>query len=180
MANYESTGRTNYFRVRDLAAFRADLVRHDIEAGSWEERGCDLVLDDSEHNTPPGAIALFAEDGWPELDPVMIADETGRACGEYEPSPGDGDLCQWCERPKVDHAATEGTGPYHDSFLDLVAAHVAPGDVVIAFTTGREKMRYLDARAEAFTSDGRSVEVDLDEIYERAKELGGAVTLACD
>ena len=57
-----------------------------------------------------------------------------------------------------------------DFFAEL-ATHLHPGEVAVAHEIGHEKMRCLDAVAVAINSEGVSVQLSLDEIYEQAQAL---------
>lgn len=70
--------RTNYFRVKDIDALRADLARYGITAVGWQHRPESqrhFVLDDGVDNKPEGAIALFCFDDWPSFEEDAIANQ---------------------------------------------------------------------------------------------------------
>ncbi|HVA89103.1 MAG TPA: hypothetical protein VNL71_04605 [Chloroflexota bacterium] len=76
MANYIGTARTNYFRVRDAAAFAAFLVKWGLAplTGSGDQAGLVGCTPDSEHG------------GWPS-EPTWAwqdAQEPPVECGEYD------------------------------------------------------------------------------------------------
>jgi hypothetical protein len=93
-------------------------------------------------------------------------DEADRRDGEcYAISADTGDCCGW---------------PFcnweNDCELDLakeLAAHLDPRDVAILFEIGCEKLRYLVGRATAIHTDGSTVHVSLNDIYQEAvREFG--------
>lgn len=56
--------------------------------------------------------------------------------------------------------------------------HLDPRDIAVLYQTGDEGMRYLTGVATAIHADGRAVSVNLDNIYDRAREtFGEALTL---
>lgn len=155
MADYVSTDRTNYFRVKDLDAFKADLANHAISYRGWNDRVyASIVLDEDSSNQPQGAIALFAEDGWPSFDPDQIADEL--ELEEFETK--------------------------YEGIEDLIAAHLVPTDVAIVMGAGAEKQRYINGYAIAVNATGQFRQVLLSDIYDLAKEIapetGASITLA--
>jgi hypothetical protein len=64
--------------------------------------------------------------------------------------------------------------------IDLIAEvgrHLQEDSVAVLIEVGAEKLRYLTGWATAVNSKGYTVDVDLDEIYERANDnLGDEVT----
>lgn len=154
MANYTEQGRTNYFRVKDLDAFKAELRTYGIEPASWEEAndyGSELVLDAGVNNKPEGAIALFSYGMWPSFDEYATASRLG---------------------VDIDDEADESGIPCdYDSLLMLVAGHLVDGEVAVFMEVGFEKMRYLAGTAVAVNAIGDTRRIDLDEIYDLAKEL---------
>jgi hypothetical protein len=74
--------------------------------------------------------------------------------------------------------------PYYDSdddaeidFTSELATHLDPRDVAVLIEIGSEKLRYLVGRATAVHHDGLTVDVDLEEIYERAGGFNGDLTV---
>jgi hypothetical protein len=69
----------------------------------------------------------------------------------------------------------------HDAEIDLfaeLAEHLDPRDVAVLIEIGSEKLRYLIGEAVAVHSSGRTVRVNLDEIYDKAlAELDGDLTV---
>ncbi len=148
MANYTSMARTNYFRVKDIDAFKADLNAHGITPVSFAESAFGgIVLDESEHNSPQGAVALFSHEGWPSFDEEMIADRLGLDESETLPA-------------------------FRESIEELVGAHlVDEHEIAVFMTIGWEKLRYLTGVAVAVNSAGEIRNVNLDDIYSLAEEL---------
>lgn len=67
-----------------------------------------------------------------------------------------------------------------DVFI-TVAEHLQEGSVAIFIEVGAEKLRYLTGWAVAINSKGEEVQVNLDDIYDRAKPLtseGEEITIA--
>jgi hypothetical protein len=100
------------------------------------------------------------------------------APGESDPHhvylESDEDTGSWpSERTELD----SGEGVEID-LLALIAEHLKPGEVAVLKEAGSEKAGYIGARAMAVNHLGETATVDLDEIYERARILGGQLT--CD
>lgn len=145
MANAEYRSRTNYFRVRNLKEFTDDLERYGIDYGNWGSQS-DVIIDNSPHNKPANAIALFTYDFWPMFDEEMVADRLELNDGEPVPQE-------------------------YESIEDLITAHLEETDVAIIMGIGMEKMRYLDGYAVAVNATGQKRALRLDDIYDLAKEI---------
>lgn len=63
-------------------------------------------------------------------------------------------------------------------WAEIFKAHLEDGWVAIIMETGAEKLRYITGYAVAYNSKGETVEIALDEIYERAKSIGTKITTA--
>lgn len=62
---------------------------------------------------------------------------------------------------------------------EMVSAHLAEGEIAVFMMVGYEKMRYVVGFALAVDSTGKSVEVNIDSIYDLAsRELSGTATSA--
>lgn len=148
MANYIAKSRTNYFRVKDVDALKAELAKYGIEPGDMNNLGygVDLAIDQDNTNKPDGAIALFSDGGWPSLDEEIVANRLGLE--DDEPAPSE-----------------------HESLVDLFGSHLIDGEVAIFMEVGFEKMRYFGGTAVAVNSAGETRRVDLDDIYTAAREL---------
>ena len=60
-----------------------------------------------------------------------------------------------------------------------LAKYLAKGEIAVLMEAGAEKLHYISGFAIAVDSDGKTVTVFLDDIYELArKELGGEPTMA--
>lgn len=55
---------------------------------------------------------------------------------------------------------------------EFVSKHLVPGSVAVFMETGAEKTRYVNGYAVAINSEGNSIYITLNDIFERAKELG--------
>ena len=53
-------------------------------------------------------------------------------------------------------------------FVEEMAKHMQPGEVAVLIETGAEKLRYLVGQATAFDSNGTTISLDLNEIYNMA------------
>lgn len=139
MANWYGFARTNYFRVKDVDAFKEALKALDVEVIEVEQ---DSTSSDGRVKGMVGLIGRDEYGGFP----------TGGFDGEDE---------------------------WQDVEVDaLVAEHLVDGEVAVFMEVGAEKMRYLTGRAWAINSKGETRQISIDDIYERAKELGPNVTSA--
>jgi hypothetical protein len=133
MANWNGTARSNYFFVKDFAAFTKWVT--DID--------CVVLVGEGDQT---GMFGFYSNDdntgSWPSY-----------RCQEDE----DG-----CE--------------IEDEDFDLpaeLAEHLAEGQVAVLVEAGAEKMRYISGWAKAVTWDGRSVQINLDNIYDMAQAAFG-------
>ena len=85
----------------------------------------------------------------------------------------------------ISHTDT-GTWPACDletmediDFSDLLAKHLAPGQIAILMEIGHEKMCYLGGYAVAINSEGREVGINLFDIYELAHKNFGIDNISC-
>lgn len=145
MPSFIVTARTNYFRVKDLWAFKADLRRYGITPGGWNEHN-DLIIDDDVCNSPRGSIALFCYNSWPMLDEDSTA-----------------------MRLDIEDPDTPVPSDY-DGLEDLIAAHLVDTDVAVLMSVGVERVRYLTGSAVAVNSRGEKRTVLLDDIYDLAEK----------
>ena len=121
MANWCGAARTNYFRVKDDAAFQ-DALDNFGGLEVWTQP------DD------PKLFGIGFDDGsWPDWD-------------------NDGN--------EVD-------------FVALVGSHLEPGQVAVFQTAGSEKLRYLTGYAIAVNDKGKTVDVNIDDIYHLAEKSFG-------
>ncbi len=58
-------------------------------------------------------------------------------------------------------------------FIDDLAKHLTDDSIAVFEAVGSEKMRYLNGYAIAVNSKGERVDINIAEIYERAKEKFG-------
>jgi len=126
MANYCATTRSNYFRVKDAAAFEAWCNERNLKF--WTKM-IDELVDFYAVSADTGDCA-----GWPSYD---------------------------CDTDDEFNIADE------------LAPHLDPRDVAILFEIGSEKLRYLTGYATAVHADGRTVCVNIQDIYELARNTFG-------
>lgn len=126
MANYYETARTNYFNVKDAAAFQKFIETF---------KGIDLVVEEK-----TGQYAL------------LFDEETGIPSAIYDEETDD-----WID---VD-------------FVDEVSKHLTDDSIAVFEAVGSEKMRYLCGYAIAVNSKGDREDINISEIYERAKAKFG-------
>ena len=132
MANYIETARSNYFKVKDLEAFKLAVENY----GEFE-----ITHDDED----PSLIAIL---GTGESFPAYGWDDDGNELDK--------------------------------EFAQIVSEHLTDDSVFVVVGSGYEKMRYVTGWAYAIDSTGKSVYMDISEIYNRAEAEfpGKTVTLA--
>lgn len=127
MANYYEKARTNYFKVKNAAAFQDFLKKFGY---------VDLVVEEK-----TGQYALIFDE------------EVGIPCSIYDE--------QTDEHVDVD-------------FVDEVSKHLADDSIAVFEAVGSEKYRYLSGYAIAVNSKGEREDINISEIYDRAKAKFGA------
>jgi hypothetical protein len=147
MSPYSATARTNYFKVKDVDALKAELIKYGITPASFAEAssGETFVVDDG-INAPDGSIALFSFAAWPSFQEDAIA-----------------------ERLEVEDVRT--VPAKHNSLHSLVSAHLVEREVAIFIEVGSEKLNYLRGVTIAVNAAGETRRLDLDDIFELAMEL---------
>lgn len=68
------------------------------------------------------------------------------------------------------------THPETDEELDFeteLTKHLDPRDIAVSIQTGAEGLRFLDGYAVAVHADGRTVQMQLSDIYEKAQQVFG-------
>jgi len=133
MANYYESARTNYFRVKDEAAFKAfmDTVP-----------GCDLYGPCESDGKQGMFCVLFTEEGVPNVRDLEEPNEAGEDYEEFD-------------------------------FMEELAKHLADGSIAVLTASGAEKLRYVTGYAVAIDNTGKTVAVNIDDIYGKAKKLFG-------
>ena len=63
-------------------------------------------------------------------------------------------------------------------FMDELAEHLADDEVAVLQEAGAEKMRYINGYAIAINNKKETKQINLDDIYALAKELGSNITKA--
>ncbi len=127
MADWYGTARSNYFHVKDEAAFRKEA----------ESLGLEVMTSSSDSDllfmvTPN---AMNDNSGWPTWSP--------------DESDADGD-------------------PLEVDIVGSLSKHLVKGEIVVLMECGAEKLRYLTGHATAFNSNGKRVDLDLGDIYQKA------------
>lgn len=125
---YNATSRTNWFDVKDEAAFRAALKPFENIVEIATRSGDDKLM-------------LSAEDNDEGTFPSAYFDENNK-CQEVV-------------------------------FHDLVAEHLADGEVAVFISAGADKLRYVSGSAIAIDNTLKTVDIYLSQIYDKAKEAFG-------
>lgn len=146
MSNYAANARTNAFVVKNLAALEADLAVYGLSISEEDWKG-DMVV---YKRSKPNEITLLSYGGWPLMDEDSVASRLGLDDGEHDDVPVPSEF---------------------DSLHQLVGSHLVKGQVAVFIEVGQEKMRYLGGTAVAVNSEGETRRVDLEDIYDLAKEI---------
>ena len=125
MANWYGLSRTNTFKVKDEAAFRA-----------WADT----------------------------LPEVELIDKNDAHFGFYTTGDGMWPSCRYQE---------ECDDWNEMNFAEELATHLAEGEVAVLITVGHEKARYGTGYAVAIRSDGKSLAVNIDDIYAKVRRKWG-------
>lgn len=169
MSTTYTQSRSNYFRVRDLAVFTADLKRHGIALCTRDDaRPGDLYYDAGSSDEPENSLALFVYDSWPTPDDSLRESEQDAiACDFFKGADGTDSACV---SPRDVH--------YSEDFPSLVAQHLIDGDVAVFESVHLDRMRSMGGSAVAINSRNEREEVSLWNIYDLADSLGNTVTRA--
>lgn len=148
MANYYASARTNYFAVRDESAFRAFAAQFpDVEIVS-------STVGNQRHPLHSNALAPELPENLP-LFGLLFSQEVGIPKEVLNPN----------------------TDTWEDiDFPDALSTHVAPGWVAELREVGAEKLRYLVGYSIAVNSDGRRVDINLDNLSAKVSALGAYYT----
>lgn len=154
MANYYASWRSNYFLVKDEAAFMAWAKRLPVEVVAYlSDVGKQFALlpkDDEDSGGIPDSREVG--EGLPPLSTAPEDVEDVEAALDEE-------------REEID-------------FEMELSQHLQEGWVAVLIQTGREKLRYITGYAVAINSKGEKKSINLDGIYKLAEELGPHVTKA--
>lgn len=132
MANYYESARSNYFFVKDIEAFEAELNGSGLE-----------IITKKIGDLTQVCLLADMENGFPSE--------------KYDPDTFDSTELDW---------------------KDIFKRHLVDNQVAIIMGAGAEKLRYIIGWAIAFNNKGESKSIDLNDIYDLAKELGSEVTTA--
>ena len=148
MANYYASARTNYFAVRDESAFRAFAAQFpDVEIVS-------STVGDRRTLLPSHGLAPELPENLP-LFGLLFSEDVGIPTEILHPD----------------------TDTWEDlDFPDALSTHVAPGWVAELREVGAEKLRYLVGYSIAVNSDGRRVDINLDNLSAKVSALGAYYT----
>ena len=147
MANWYGAARSNYFRVKDEEAFKEEMA--------------DLAGVDVRHRdepAPPAACGGAADPNAPTVRRFAIFDDYG----EGWPAP---------TRDVFDEEG-DRVGEEELDLFDLVASHLAEGEVAVFQEAGAEKQRYVTGFALAVNHTGDTITVDIDDIYDKVEAAG--------
>ena len=149
MSDYAANARTNAFVVKDLAALEAELAVYGLSISEEDWKG-DMIVRKSLDPSKPNEIKLLSYGGWPPMDEDSVASRLSLDDGEHDDVPVPSEF---------------------DSLHQLVGSHLVEGQVAVFIEVGQEKMRYLGGTTVAVNSEGETRRVDLDDIYDLAKEI---------
>jgi len=128
MANWYGLSRTNTFKVKDEATFRA-----------WADTLSEVELFEEEEDR--FGFYTTGDGMWP-------------SCRYQE------ECDDWSEM----------------DFAEELAVHLAEGEAAVLITVGHEKARYGTGYALAIRSDGKTLAVNIDDIYTKVRRKWGVAT----
>lgn len=155
MPNYYGNGRSNYVRLKDENDL--DKVK---EIASYYE------LSVSPCDTNPGEFCFLGTSDDGDINGYHYGDEDDETEHQNMISLG-----------VITADATPGENELIP-FEEVMCKYLHPEDVFIWIHAGNEKLRYITGSAFAFNAEGKSVCVNLTDIYELAKPLGKRITVA--
>lgn len=155
MANYYGHGRSNYVRLKD-----------DSDLDKVKEIAEFYQLKVSPNTSTPGEYCFLGES------------EDGDIQGYYYGDEDDDDEIQKMISLGIVTADAEAGENELIPFEEVMSKYLHPEDVFIWIHAGNEKLRYITGSAFAFNAEGKSVCVNLTDIYELAKPLGKRITVA--
>lgn len=84
--------------------------------------------------------------------------------------------CRW--ETEKDTDGNENDVDVEVDFMDELAEHLADNEVAILQEAGAEKLRFINGYAIAINNKKETKQINLDDIYALAKELGSNITKA--
>ena len=127
MANWCGECRSNYFKVKDIEAFKTFLEKYPAKFIQWD-------------NDP--TYVGFLSDDENGATPVRYKEES--------------------ENPQIEDNMV--------SIYDEISEHLQENEICIIMEAGAEKLRYISGFAIAIHSSGKTTQVSLNDIYEKAKQ----------
>ena len=159
MANYYDITRTNYFHVKDEAAFR-DFMSKAV----GDEGGIDLW--DDEKDDQGNTLFGFGLYGCIAGIPVPVTDENENKRGGTDPT-----SASVTDEEDEDDEESEDVEYDYDAFITGLQQFVADDDAILIFESGHEKLRYVGGGALVITAQ-ETYYIDLqDAACKKAAEL---------
>ena len=137
MANYYASSRSNYFKVKDVDAFKKFCNKWGVE---YIEHVTEYSRKEGVPDKTDGLVGFLGSDGDDGALPssAMLTDaDTGE----------EKELTQ-------------------DDFFYELSTHLEKGQVAILMEAGAEKLRYINGWAIAITDKNKQVVVSLNDIYD--------------
>lgn len=152
MSSYDAHARTNRFLVKDVDALKEHLARYGLTTSTFDRPYAgDLILSFGDPGRPVNEVSLFSPGAWPPMDEDSVA-----------------------ARLELDDVTEETWAQLglDDISLDqLVATHLEENEVAVFVEVGNEKLRYLGGTAVAVNASGETRRVDLEDIFDLARQL---------
>ena len=141
MANYYGNTRTNYFHVKDEAAFREFMGKV-----VGDEDGIDLW--DDEKDDQGKTLFGFGLYGCIAGIPVPVTNEDETKTEDTDTV----SVSTTDEEDTDDEDESEDTENDYDAFVTGLQQHVADDDAILIFESGHEKLRYVGGGATVITA----------------------------
>jgi len=171
MANYYCSARSNYFKVRDLKAFKewVDHIGQGLTVSPKHPEGYDARAHRLRRLT-----TQLEDQGGRGVDLAEEIDQL-RQQKEKEDNLPDQLLCLLCENADGGGWPCMIEDQETEEFIDFdftaeLADHLQKEEVAIIMEAGAEKLRYLTGFATAINHEGDILQVSISDIYKLVQE----------
>ena len=165
MADWYGHARTNYFKVKDIEKFKEFCDTFYVEMIEQEQ----VVLKQE-------CYQCLHNNKIPEDCKQVIKRTVGECKGEKIKE-------QCCGFLGTDTGAIvgyaediQGNPLEFDDMVKMLATHLEEGWVAILQEVGAEKLRYITGYSLAVNHLGETVDIDINNIYQKAENLGRCIT----
>jgi len=166
MANWYGNARSNYFKVKDPEKFKDFISKWGTEVIDKEFdvniEKCQKCISGKPNKDCEQYVKRLVD----KCEPIKEKQKLYGFLGNQD----SGSLPNYCEDEKT------GKEYDFDDFTDELATHLEDDWVAVMQEVGAEKLRYITGYACAVNSKNEKINLDIDEIYQRAEKLGKGIT----